>query len=212
MRRVDEGLGLLLELPAPEGAPALAPGYAHISNLADERVPDLGRVRCAAVAGLFIRARCWRARGSWLHLRGERRVPACASSAAHPPHLPTSPTVQFRAGQRVRARVLGFRPLDGLAVLTLKPSTVDQHILSLAGALESGRKKGPSVGWPAGCTRLPLAPVLDRRCSPPSHAALAELRPGQPVQATVSRVEDYGLLVAITPTIRCGLAAVDFLL
>ena len=39
VRRVDEGLGLLCELPAEgQGALPLAPGYAHISNLADSKV------------------------------------------------------------------------------------------------------------------------------------------------------------------------------
>lgn len=32
---------------------------------------------------------------------------------------------------QVKARVIGFRPLDGLAVLSLKPSVVDQAVLSL---------------------------------------------------------------------------------
>ncbi len=45
MRRVDEGLGLLLELPAGEGAVPLTPGYAHISNLADDMVEEVGKVR-----------------------------------------------------------------------------------------------------------------------------------------------------------------------
>ncbi|PRW20900.1 RRP5-like protein [Chlorella sorokiniana] len=108
VRRVDEGLGLLCELPA-EGLP-LAPGYAHISNLADSKVEDL---------------------------------------------------TAYRPGQRVRARVLGFRPMDGLAVLTTKPSVVDQSV-----------------------------------------ASVADLRPSMPVSGSVVRVEDYGLLVAITPSIR----------
>ena len=41
-------------------------------------------------------------------------------------------------GQSVRARVLGFRPLDGLAVLSLTPSLVDQHIMGLAGGYAAG--------------------------------------------------------------------------
>ncbi len=46
----------------------------------------------------------------------------------------TTPFLQrYRLGQRLRARVLGFRPMDGLAALSLKPSIVDQNILSLAG-------------------------------------------------------------------------------
>ncbi|KAL4451480.1 hypothetical protein ABPG75_007142 [Micractinium tetrahymenae] len=111
VRRVDEGLGLLLELPAGEDALPLTPGYTHISNLADDKVEEVGK--------------------------------------------------RYRLGQRLRARVLGFRPMDGLAALSLKPSVVDQNILSLA-----------------------------------------DLRPGMPVSGTVARVEDFGLLVSVTPTIR----------
>lgn len=44
VRRVDEGLGLLLELPAGEGGAPLTPGYAHISNLADNKVEEVGKV------------------------------------------------------------------------------------------------------------------------------------------------------------------------
>ena len=46
VRRVDQGLGLLCELPTegPQGGLPLAPGYAHISNLADSKVEDLCQV------------------------------------------------------------------------------------------------------------------------------------------------------------------------
>jgi rRNA biogenesis protein RRP5 len=42
---------------------------------------------------------------------------------------------RFRVGQQLRARVIGFRPVDCLAVLSLKPSVVDQSILSAADVL-----------------------------------------------------------------------------
>ena len=45
---------------------------------------------------------------------------------------------RFRPGQAVKCRVTGFRPLDGLAVLALKPSVVDQDIVSYAGAQACG--------------------------------------------------------------------------
>lgn len=38
----------------------------------------------------------------------------------------------FKTGQTVRARVVGARPLDGLAVLSLKPSVVDAELASHA--------------------------------------------------------------------------------
>ncbi|KAL6772122.1 hypothetical protein ACKKBG_A29005 [Auxenochlorella protothecoides x Auxenochlorella symbiontica] len=67
----------------------------------------------------------------------------------------------FTVGQKVKARVIGFRPLDGLAVLTLRPSVVEQLILS--------------------------------------HA---DLHPGMPVTGKVAAVEDFGLLLEITPSVR----------
>ena len=45
VKRADEGLGLLCALPAGEGAPPLAPGFAHISALAEAKVEALGKVR-----------------------------------------------------------------------------------------------------------------------------------------------------------------------
>lgn len=36
----------------------------------------------------------------------------------------------FKRGQKVRARVIGHRLMDGLASLTLKPSVLDQAFLS----------------------------------------------------------------------------------
>jgi hypothetical protein len=45
---VDEGLGLLLELPpeGPGGAGVpLTPGYTHVSAVSEDRVEELGKVR-----------------------------------------------------------------------------------------------------------------------------------------------------------------------
>ena len=38
---------------------------------------------------------------------------------------------------------------------------------------------------------------------PPAPAGCADLRPGMAVSATVNRVEEYGLLVSVTSSIRC---------
>jgi hypothetical protein len=57
---------------------------------------------------------------------------------------------RFRPGQRVRARVTGHRPMDGLAVLSLKPSVVDQHVLSYAGERTLGVREGGLGGWRGG--------------------------------------------------------------
>lgn len=84
VKRIDPNVGLLVELSnASSGeGPALVDGYAHISNVSDDKVDTLeGR---------------------------------------------------FRVGQKLRARVIGFRPLDCLAALSLKPQVLDQSILSVA--------------------------------------------------------------------------------
>ena len=59
VRRIDAGFGVLLGLPGGGGAGVPAAGFAHVSNLSDERLekiekvqdrrpPYLERVRCAA--------------------------------------------------------------------------------------------------------------------------------------------------------------------
>ena len=68
----------------------------------------------------------------------------------------------FKAGQAVRARVVGARPMDGLAVLSLKPSVVDLGV-----------------------------------------ASYADVRPGALMRGTVASVEDYGIFVALTPSVKC---------
>lgn len=160
VRRVDNGLGLLCELPAEgQGALPLAPGYAHISNLADSKVEDLGQVRggerrwvrfgwCQQPGRRLCRlqAGCLWCLGNTAHRRdgcGRRMAfmrcyqrlhlpPTAHWCRPHPPN-PNTPYPQYRPGQRVRARVLGFRPMDGLAVLSTKPSVVDQAVASVAG-------------------------------------------------------------------------------
>lgn len=167
VRRVDNGLGLLCELPAEgQGALPLAPGYAHISNLADSKVEDLGQVRgeerrwvrfgrCQQPGMRLCRlqAGCLWCLGNTAHRRdgcGRRMAfmrcyqrlhlpPTAHWCRPHPPN-PNTPYPQYRPGQRVRARVLGFRPMDGLAVLSTKPSVVDQAVASVAG--EGGRGAG----------------------------------------------------------------------
>lgn len=110
--RVDPGLGVLLE--AAKAIPPTA-GYAHISQLADERVEKADK--------------------------------------------------KFRPGQVVKARVLGSRPMDGLATFTLQPSAVNAQF-----------------------------------------ATASEAAPGAIVSGTILSVEEYGLLVSLTQTIRCALS------
>ena len=51
--------------------------------------------------------------------------------------LMSAPLQAFKVGQAVRARVIGSRPFDGLAVLSLKPGVVDQQAVA-AGDLQLG--------------------------------------------------------------------------
>ena len=41
-------------------------------------------------------------------------------------------TQTYRVGQKVKGRVIGKRPLDGLSVLSLKPTVVEQQVASIA--------------------------------------------------------------------------------
>ena len=92
VRRVDDGLGLLLALPEVEGEEGgeggrlrvkrWIPGYVHVSNAADRHVDKLGK--------------------------------------------------HYAVGQRVRARVVGARAVDGLASCTLKESVVNQKFAQYA--------------------------------------------------------------------------------
>ena len=42
VKRIDEGLGLVLELPSE---PTVSPGFMHISNIADTKIDKLQQVR-----------------------------------------------------------------------------------------------------------------------------------------------------------------------
>lgn len=68
---------------------------------------------------------------------------------------------KFRPGQKVRGRVLGSRPMDGLAAFTLQPSAVSAQF-----------------------------------------ATAAEAAPGAIVSGTILSVEEFGLLVSLTQSIR----------
>lgn len=73
VERVDDQLGVLLSLPGQ------SKGYAHISDIADEKVDKLAKV--------------------------------------------------LQVGQEEFARVIGSRLMDGLAVISLKPSAIEQFLM-----------------------------------------------------------------------------------
>lgn len=79
--RVDPGLGIAIELPAPEGKDEGFKAYAHISNLSDTNIDDIG--------------------------------------------------ARFKSGQVVKCRVIGSRPMDGLANASLKPSVVEGSLFDV---------------------------------------------------------------------------------
>lgn len=118
-------------------------------RLCGEKVEDLAMVRWTLITfGLVVMGRMPRQliphvlfwlvrRASRAHVHHDCRPhppPTHTPTPQHPPTLQPAP-LQFRPGQKQRARVLGFRPMDGLAVLSLKTSVVDQNIMSLAGGL-----------------------------------------------------------------------------
>lgn len=55
MTRIDEGLGLVLELPTE---PAPTPGFVHISNAGDKKVDKLQQVCCKVSAHYFCLSLC----------------------------------------------------------------------------------------------------------------------------------------------------------
>jgi len=81
VKRVDPGLGVLFNLPDDDAQHGIL-GYAHISNLSDTKVEDIGS--------------------------------------------------RFKCGQLLKCRVIGLRPIDGLASVSLKPSVVESSILDLS--------------------------------------------------------------------------------
>lgn len=86
IKRIDPGLGLLLQLPLQ---PTPGAAFAHVSNISDgDRVDKL-----------------------------EKR---------------------FKVGESVRARVVGFRLLDGLSVVSLKESVIKRQVRP--------QNPGPGVG------------------------------------------------------------------
>jgi rRNA biogenesis protein RRP5 len=154
VRRVDPGLGLLLDLDPLPGSKPLAPGYAHLSALSDDRLASV--------------------------------------------------EAKFRAGQVVRARVVGFRPVDGLAVVSLKPSVVDQSLLSVADVAPGARVGGTVVRSDEAGVVVQLAPGV-RAHVPPAHVsdvasakAHRKFKEGQRVAGRVLQVDPARKRVTLT--------------
>ena len=133
--RVDEGLGVLVDLgPSPASPATRLWGYAHISNAADGRTARLGKL--------------------------------------------------FKVGARLpAARVLGHRPLDGLASLSLKPSDLARTLATVGDLVVGSAVDGTvEAAHPARGLLVLLAPGLRARV-PPEHLA----PPGRSAAGAVAR-------------------------
>lgn len=114
---------------------------------------------------------------------------------------------RFRVGQIVRCRVLGARPMDGLAVASLKPSVLTQSVLSVSdlspGMAVSGVVERADEGGlllqltPSVHAAVPAAHLSDVA---PSAKAHRKFKVGQRVQGRVLQVD--GLQKRVTVTLK----------
>lgn len=111
VRRVDAVIGLTLELPT---SPKPSAGFAHISNVSDDRVEKLEK--------------------------------------------------KFRPGQKVRARVVGHWGLEGLATVSLKPSVVEQKLLTYDDVIPGMEVRGTVVSVEDWGARLQLSDSIRAIC------------------------------------------------
>jgi hypothetical protein len=140
--------------------------------------------------------------------------PAPAPAFAHVSNLSDErvdkPEKAFRPGQAVRARVIGFRLVDGLALVSLKESVLKQQVRpGLAPRTgQAGAQAGRSAGLlghelralQAAGQAFPLsrAPCALRSPSPSKVYSIKDLAPGQPLQGTVLSVDpERGLVLQV---------------
>lgn len=114
IRRVDPALGLLVELPSSvPGRPSFG-GYAHISNVSDEKIDKVEKA--------------------------------------------------FKNGARVDARVIGYRPMDGLASMTLKKSALEQTLFNFQQLAPGHRLQGTISSIAENMALVQLAPGVKVMC------------------------------------------------
>jgi rRNA biogenesis protein RRP5 len=111
VRRVDPVIGLTLELPT---SPKPSAGFAHISNVSDDRVEKLEK--------------------------------------------------KFRPSQKVRARVVGHWGLEGLTTVSLKPSVVEQKLLTYDDVIPGMEVRGTVVSVEDWGARLQLSDSIRAIC------------------------------------------------
>lgn len=76
---------------------------------------------------------------------------------------------RFKSGQIVKCRVIGLRPIDGLASASLKPTIVDGSLMDIS-----------------------------------------EIQPGLHVSAVVEKVDEYSMIVKLSPTLKASIPAIHF--
>jgi rRNA biogenesis protein RRP5 len=120
VRRVDPGLGLALDLPGGGGAPIRA--FCHVSNALD---PEPEKEDEDEADGKKKKKS-----------KGKGKEKAAAVDDNDDPKKQAAAArrlkAEFKVGQARRARVIGYRLLDGLAVVSLRASVVDAPVMSAA--------------------------------------------------------------------------------
>ncbi|KAI8105276.1 hypothetical protein M9435_000444 [Picochlorum sp. BPE23] len=76
---------------------------------------------------------------------------------------------RFKSGQIVKCRVIGLRPIDGLASASLKPTIVDGSLLDISA-----------------------------------------IQPGLKVSAVIEKVDEYSMIVKLSPTLKASVPAIHF--
>lgn len=118
VRRLDTAVGLLCELKGDAVPGASAAGYAHVRETSSlPRCPQPpGQLSGGEIASNAVEINSPRFTSKQISQLSDSRVEKLEKA--------------FKRGQKVRARVIGHRLMDGLAALTLKPSVLDQAYLS----------------------------------------------------------------------------------
>ena len=140
----------------------------HLLDRTPAQLPPLGRVydnavvrRIDASVGLLIELPAPASK------KASKSTSAASSAVAfvHVSNISEAPIKnlekQYKCGQAVKARVIGHRLVDGVAVGTMRPDVVEQQLLS--------------------------------------HS---DVKVGATVKGTVAAVEDFGIIVQLTPTIK----------
>lgn len=126
-------------------------------------------------------------------------VHAWSHQALAPADMRAAPPDQaYQPGRRVRARAIKQRPMDGLAVCTLKCAVLPDQ------AFRPGRCVRARV---IGQRLMDGLAVCTLKASAVEAGALsyADIAPGSLIAGTVDKVEDFGMFVKLAPGIKYDL-------